>query len=35
MVTQTPAGGAVTALGSLITIEVSNGMPAVVEVPRS
>ena len=34
VVTQTPAGGAVTALGSLITIEVSNGIPAVVEVPK-
>ena len=31
---QTPAGGTVTALGSLITIEVSNGVPAVVPVPK-
>jgi membrane peptidoglycan carboxypeptidase len=34
VVAQTPAGGTVTALGSLITIEVSSGVPAVVEVPK-
>ena len=34
VVAQTPAGGTVTALGSLITIEVSSGVPAVVVVPK-
>ena len=34
VVAQTPAGGTVTALGSLVTIEVSNGVPAVVPVPK-
>jgi membrane peptidoglycan carboxypeptidase len=34
VVAQNPGGGTVTALGSLIMIEVSNGVPAVVEVPK-
>jgi membrane peptidoglycan carboxypeptidase len=34
VVAQTPAGGTVTALGSLVTIQVSNGVPAVVVVPK-
>jgi membrane peptidoglycan carboxypeptidase len=34
VVAQMPTGGTVTALGSLITIEVSSGVPAVVAVPK-
>jgi serine/threonine-protein kinase len=34
VVAQTPAGGTVIALGSLVTIEVSNGVPAIVVVPK-